>query len=380
LGIGEPRVDSVWFKTGESVWVEGRVRRVETKYAGAAVILDQVLVGGERVSDRVLVQVPEFSEPPVGAVVGLKCGLKRPEPFDGFRYDKFLAAKHIRATCRTYGPLEVVSEGVVEPVRAVVAGIHGVVRGRINQVLPEPQATLLAGLLMGDDDFSPVWSARFRTVGVSHIVAASGSNIALVAQLSMTGLFSLGILRQRAFVCVLVMIFGFVLLAGGESAVTRAAVMAALTLMARDLGRATSIRNIFLLTVTILILESPLRLRYDPGFQLSALATLGLLILAKPISTHLGFLPERFAIREAVSTTLAATVATLPITIWSFGQLSLVSVLANGLILPLLPLAMGLGVVSLIHPWFAMPARMVLDVILALVTTLADLPYASVEV
>jgi competence protein ComEC len=195
-----------------------------------------------------------------------------------------------------YGSLEDAGSDVVYPVRALLGEVHRVVRGRIDAALPEPHSTLLAGLWMGDDSFSDSWSDVFRQVGISHIVAASGSNIALVANLCSTALFTLGVVRQRAFIIILASMFGFVVLSGGESAVTRAAIMAALTLVARDLGRATSARNIYLLTVTAMVVESPLRLRYDPGFQLSALATLGLLLWSRPLSERLSFLPERFPI------------------------------------------------------------------------------------
>jgi competence protein ComEC len=351
--------------------VEGGVWRVEEKYEGFAVTLNDVLVDGVAWRGRVLVRVPEFSAQATGVWVRLTCSLQRPEPFDGFAYDKFLASRHIYATCRVYGSLEDAGSDVVYPVRALLGEVHRVVRGRIDAALPEPHSTLLAGLWMGDDSFSDSWSDVFRQVGISHIVAASGSNIALVANLCSTALFTLGVVRQRAFIIILASMFGFVVLSGGESAVTRAAIMAALTLVARDLGRATSARNIYLLTVTAMVVESPLRLRYDPGFQLSALATLGLLLWSRPLSERLSFLPERFSIRESLATTLAATIATFPITVFSFGTFSPVSILANGVILPFLPLAMLLGAPALLHPLLAVPERLVLDLILSLAASLA---------
>jgi competence protein ComEC len=136
-----------------------------------------------------------------------------------------------------------------------------------------------------------------------------------------------------------------------------------------------------------MLLFNPLLLVHDPGFQLSFLATLGLILLHPLIECRLGFVRPSM-LRDILASTLAAQIAVLPLLLYQTGLLSLVAVPANLLVLPLVPLAMLLaaiaGVLSLLMPMFAplfgFPAYLVLSYTIGIARLSADFPLASIGV
>ena len=262
----------------------------------------------------------------------------------------------------------------------------------LRLALPEPEAGLAAGILIGlrervDRDLA----ADFATAGASHIVAISGWNIAIVAGL--VGAVMRG--RPRRVVAVVVggTIVAYVVAAGASPSVVRAAVMAAVVLAARESGRAGRAAAALGLAAAILLLVDPAMIG-DAGFRLSVMATAGLLAWASPLGARIGQLhggrvPGWLA--ESLGISLAAQAATLPDVIATFGRLSLVSPAVNLAVVPLVPVAMAGGVAamlagglvafgapSLVGVVTGLPGWLVLHVIVAVVRIAAGLPFAAI--
>lgn len=358
------------------------VRSQEADDKSQNLVLRDIQASNTTYDGGILATVARYPETPVGAKVSLQCEIEIPEVFDGFAYDRFLAAKRIYATCRTQdAPL--VLDAVAWPSPVVVLDkIHRSIVRVIHRTFGEPQAGLLAGLLLGDNDFSDAWRDRFVATGTSHIVAASGTNVAIVASVLFVLALSLGLRRQEAFPLLLFGIVTFVIVAGAEAAVTRAGIMAALVLIAKQSGRKTSPRNILLLTVAGMLLIEPRLLRDDVGFQLSVASTIGLLWFSKPFSERLFWIPETLGLRESLATTLAATLATLPVVLIAFGRVVFVGPIANLFVLPFLPYAMAFGSVATLlgavqissGALLAAPAWVCLTAILELIRAFAAVP------
>jgi competence protein ComEC len=156
----------------------------------------------------------------------------------------------------------------------------------LRLALPEPEAGLAAGILVGlrervDRDLAK----DFATAGASHVVAISGWNIAIVA--GIVGALMRG--RPRRVVALVVggTIAAYVVAAGASPSVVRAAVMAAVVLLARESGRAGRAPAALAWAATILLLVSPEMIE-DAGFRLSVLATAGLLAWATPLGERIG--------------------------------------------------------------------------------------------
>jgi competence protein ComEC len=276
---------------------------------------------------------------------------------------------------------------------AVIEAVRAGADAALARVLPEPEAGLASGILVGRRDrVDRELAADFTTAGVSHVVAISGWNIAVVAAAVAAPLRRLS--RGRRALAILVVIAAYTLVAGASPSVVRAALMAAVALTARELGRPGRAAAFLGLAALLMLLVDP-SVVGDAGFQLSVAATAGLLVWAGPLADRLamvGWLRVPGWLREALALSLAAQLATLPIVLASFGRLSLVAPLANLAVAPLVPPAMAASLGALIGGFVAavgigdVPAQLLaapgwtlLATLIGCVRILAGVPLASVD-
>ncbi len=258
--------------------------------------------------------------------------------------------------------------------------------------LPEPEAGLAAGILIGlRERVDRQLAADFATAGVSHVVAISGWNIAIVAAL--VGMLLRGRSRRAVGLATGAVVLAYVVAAGASASVVRAAVMAGVVLAARGSGRAVRASAALALAAAGMLLAAP-DLVGDAGFRLSVLATAGLLAWATPLGRWLGGLwggrlPGWLA--EGLGITLAAQAATLPDVLATFGRLSLVAPAVNLVVVPLVPASMAGGALALAGGWLVglgappvagivagLPGWLLLHVMVAVVRLAAGLPFAAV--
>jgi competence protein ComEC len=172
---------------------------------------------------------------------------------------------------------------------------------------------------------------------------------------------------------------------GAQASIVRAGVMGGLLVYAGFIGRRGSAINVLILAGAVMVYLNPLILRDDIGFQLSFLATLGLVYIS-PIFESFSKKPPT-AYYLLLTTTLAAQVLTLPIIISSFGKVSLISPIANMIILGFIPLSMFLGFASGLLGMVWLPlgkiigffGYIILEIIIKISGVLSRIPYASVE-
>lgn len=282
----------------------------------------------------------------------------------------------ILAECRNPRTLEIL--GRDQTWRGWLARSRGGVVRRINRQYHHPQSDLLAGILLGvQESMSADLRTSFRATGTSHIVALSGFNVTIIITLLATLLSTL-VGRRLAIWPMMVLIGGFVIMTGASASVTRAAVMAVIVLTAQQLGRPVAPSRLLCYAFLIMTLVNPLILQYDLGFQLSFLATIGLVYLTPLIEIRVGWLPTWGAIRGNLSSTLGAMAATEPLLLWEFGRLSIVAPLVNMLVLPFVPLIMALGTVALIVGWAAPVTDALLRFVLGSITTAGGWPFAQI--
>ena len=180
----------------------------------------------------------------------------------------------------------------------------------------------------------------------------------------------------------------FAIIVGGGPTVVRASIMALLALLARATGRIYDVTLALVIAGGLMVYNSPLILVYDIGFQLSFLATLGLIFLAPALEPYFKFLPKRFAFQEFFIATVSAQIAVLPWLLYKIGQLSLVALPVNVLILPVVPPAMLFSFltasVSFIWPWLSLPISHItfgfLNYILTVVAMFDNLPIVAISI
>lgn len=228
----------------------------------------------------------------------------------------------------------------------------------IYQLWPDPEASLLAGILLGiESGISEKVQKAFRETGTTHIIAISGFNITIVAGL-FSRFFSRVLNPRQGALAAISGIGLYTLLVGADAAVVRAAVMGGLSIFAGQIGRRQHGLNAAALASLIMVLFNP-QLPWDLSFQLSLSATLGLILYADPLAN--GFLrilsriiPLERAQRligpvsEFVLFTFAAQLTTLPVMLYHFQSFSLNTFLTNPAILPVQPPIMLVGGLALI--------------------------------
>ncbi|MEO7664869.1 MAG: ComEC/Rec2 family competence protein, partial [Candidatus Limnocylindrales bacterium] len=263
----------------------------------------------------------------------------------------------------------------------------------LQRSIPEPEAGLASGILIGlRDRVDRDLTAAFTAVGASHVVAISGWNIAIVA--TTLGALTGRVARRRRAALTAFAIVAYVVFVGASPSVVRAALMAAVVLVARELGRPSRAAAAIAWAVLLLLLVDP-RLIDDVGFRLSALATAGLIAWGTPLSDRLaGPAPGRVRawLAESLGVSLAAQLATLPIVALEFGRLSLVSPLVNLGVVPLVAPAMAAGalallagmatfggVVPIVATIGGLPAWTMLAAIVGMVRAGAAVPFASLD-
>ena len=237
---------------------------------------------------------------------------------------------------------------------ALALGHRDQIRARAERALdsgmPAREAALARGFVLGEDERIDAATVEdFRRSGLSHLLAVSGQNVALLALLAMPLLALLGMSLRARLLWIVAAIAVYVPLAGGGPSIVRAGVMGALTLLATFAGRRAS-RLYALAIAAIVTLAIDPRIGADVGWQLSFAAVLGILAIARPlrraIASRLGPGGLRGALAEGTAVTVAATLATAPLIVFHFGELSTVSLVANLLALPAVAPAMWLGMLS----------------------------------
>ncbi|HEV2005276.1 MAG TPA: ComEC/Rec2 family competence protein, partial [Candidatus Limnocylindrales bacterium] len=271
-------------------------------------------------------------------------------------------------------------------------GLRRSAASALDRAIPEPEAGLAAGILIGlRDRVDRDLAAAFTTAGASHVVAISGWNIAIVA--TTLGALAGGIGRRRRSVLTGVAIALYVLFVGPSPSVLRAGAMAGIALAARELGRPSRAAAAMGLAVAILLVLNPASVD-DPGFRLSVLATAGLMAWGTPLARRLsGPAPGRARawLGESLGVSLAAQAATMPVILLEFGRLSLVAPFVNLGVVPLVAPAMAAGALALLAGIMAgigapaavatiggLPAWVLLGAIVAMIRAGASVPLASV--
>ena len=263
--------------------------------------------------------------------------------------------------------------------------LRGGLRKASTTLDPEP-AGLLPALVVGETtDLSPRVVEEFRTAGLAHLLAVSGANLAILcgAVLLLLRAFRAG--PKGCAAGAAVALVGFVILAGPEPSVLRAAAMGAVALLALVLGRERSALPALAATVIVLVLYDP-ALGTDPGFGLSVVATAALVLLAPRWAAALRDRGVPIGLAEALAVPIAASLATAPLVVGISGQISLVAVAANLLAAPVVAPATILGVLAaLLAPMHQGAARLAVELagpaaswLIAVGRYAAEIPGASV--
>jgi len=201
-------------------------------------------------------------------------------------------------------------------------------------------------------------------------------------------LLGIGLWRRQAFYFVLILLFIYIIMIGAPASAIRAGLMAGLLMLAQQIGRLRDASRGLVFAAVAMLAINPLLLKIDVGFQLSFIASLSIIYLKPIFDRKLEKLPEFLNLKDILTLTLAAQIGVLPILIFHFGQVSLISPIANLLIVPFLPFLMLSGLIisisgfisSLLSRLIAFPIYLLLNYIIKSVEILSGIPLAFFEI
>jgi competence protein ComEC len=362
-----------------TIVAEPTVKFAETEY----------VVQSPEIKSKIYLTLPNYPEYHYGDTLSVFCFLDEPKNSPGrdFQFAKYMSMKGVGAICSNSSvssfviarsPGQTGRRGNLSSLKIKffkqIFLIKSNVSNLVARLWPEPDSSLLGGLLYGDrNGLSRELKENFNRVGLSHIVAVSGYNITIIAAAVMSVLIFIGLYRRQAFWLAIAIIFLFVIFTGASASAVRAGIMGSVFLFGQYIGRPSRAAPSLVFAAVIMILFNPYILFYDAGFQLSVLATAGMIFLAG---------------EGVVKTTLAAIVATLPLILYQFGRLSIVALPVNIFILWIIPYVMLGGFLSLVSATIFYPfgqalayvTGLGLKYIIIFVNFFGSQPWASVEV
>lgn len=345
------------------------------------------------INEKILITTQSYPIFYYGETLEVKGKIKLPENFDDFDYRTFLAKDQIFTVMGfpkiQKGELSLnKSESLKILIFENIFRLKSKFQASIQKSVSEPNAAFISGILLGSRGNIPQdLKDNFAKTGTTHILAISGYNITVLAVV-VSWFFLLFLNRKTAFWLSVFAILIFTILTGASASVSRAAVMGALVLTAQNSGRLYDSKNAMILAAATMVWHNPMSLRFDIGFQLSFLATAGILFVAPIFEKYFEKFPNLWKLKETFIGTLSAQLMVLPLILFYFHNFSLVALPVNLAILPFIPYAMLLGFLSgiggIMWGWlgfvFGLFAWLVTSFEILVINLFAAIPYASLGV
>jgi competence protein ComEC len=344
-------------------------------------------IKADEIQGKILITTELYPEYHYGDELRISGELRQPAQFEDFDYRAYLAKDKIHSVIY-YPNINLLAQNQASWFYQRVFNFKDRLRKVIEQTLLPPQGAILKAIFLGDKyGLSNELKDKLNISGTRHIVAISGMHMIIMTQILLFLALAIGLWRNQAFYFVLILLIVYIIMIGAPASAVRAGLMAGLLLLAQKVGRLRSADRAIVFAATIMLVINPLLLKSDVGFQLSFMATLSIIYLKPILDQATNEWPNPFRFKDILTMTLAAQLGVLPLLVFHFGRLSLISPLANLLIVPLLPVIMIMGMIlsftGLI--WLALARAiawilwLLLTYLVKVVEYLSSLPLAAVE-
>lgn len=328
-----------------------------------------------------------------GEKLEIKCELKTPAEFEDFSYKDYLARYHIYSVCY-YPQIQEIQnlelnfwENLYLNFFRPFAQLKQSIQYQFQILFPEPSSSFLSAILIGNKyEISDENLTKFATTGISHVIALSGLHITLL--INFTFIIFGFLPKKLRIITTCIILVSFALLVGMSASVLRATIMGIIGLIALMNYRQNSSLKAICLAGFFMVLFNPKILLWDVGFQLSFLATTGIILIFPIFEKFLKFIPAKFNFRSLITLTLVAQISVLPILIYNFHSISIIAPLTNILIIPIIPLIMLFGFFATIISFLFIPLAKIIGIpaylgiqyIFKIIDFLAQIPYANLEI
>lgn len=379
--------DELRIYNGNNLYIKGIVASNPELSGGSNTrfIFNALEIEGKKVSGLAQIKTSKYPEYHYGDKLEMKCDLKSPME----NYVNYLSRKNIYSVCDYPKSIKILGQEGNKIMDAIFF-VKKKFSDSIFKIFPEPHASLLAGILYGEDEgLSKKISNAFRAAGVSHIVAVSGYNISIVAEFIflICAFVFFFIPKKFAFWIAFAAIFVFSIISGAEASVIRAGLMYFVVMFSRQIGRPSQEGRVLVLAATAMVAQNPKILVFDIGFQLSFSAIFGLFYLSPILEKRVEKIPDFWGIKKLSIETFSAIIMTSPLILYYFGNFSIVAPLSNVVILFFIPSAMLFGFFAGLFGIFYLPlgkifgffAWTILNYIIYTVEMISKIPYVSLK-
>jgi len=310
-------------------------------------------------NSRILVTTNKYPEYVYLDSIKLTGELEEPMVFEDFNYKNYLLKDHIHSVMN-FSKIEFYGKSkgnLMQKIYSEILWFKGGLRQSIQNSFLPSQSSVLQGIILGDKSaISQDIKDKFKFVGLSHTIAVSGMHVAVLSSIIMSFLLLLGLWRGQAFWGAAIFICIYIVLVGIPASAVRAGIMGVIYLSSQALGRQAVGARIIVLVAVLMLLANPLLLFYDIGFQLSFLAVSGLIYFEPVFRSFIKFLTKKLLNKKIegkyenaftmFTVTISAQIFTLPIIIYNFGIVSVVSPITNILVVPIIYYVMFFGFLS----------------------------------
>lgn len=294
-----------------------------------------------------LVYLDKYTQVSVGDEVEVIGKAMQPTNFSDFDYIGYLAKEDIYLIVKNAKIININQTGEKSFLGKIAKTKEIVSKAMEKDFIPSHAPVVQAMVLGESEKMSNEYKEKLARTGLSHAIAISGSHFTLIAIFLSTFFFFLGLRKNQVLCLVIIFIIFYIILISFPSSAVRAGIMISIVYSARILNRQPQEWRLLILSALLMNMQNPMVLKHDLGFQLSFLAVLGLIYLSPLIDRYLKFIiKDKLSwIREILSATLAAQIAVAPLLLYATQQFSLSGVIANILIVPVMPFCLGAGFV-----------------------------------
>ncbi|PLX26885.1 hypothetical protein C0583_05540 [Candidatus Parcubacteria bacterium] len=335
---------------------------------------------------KIMVYANAFPVLSYGDEIAFRCEFAKPEPFDGFNYDRYLARLQIYSICFYPDGIQLLSKDNGNIILTKIFIYKNSLAKKIEKGLDFDTSQLARAMLLGESkNMNEELRNSFSRTGLSHIVAISGLHIGIIAGIIAWILFKIGLSRNKIFYFSQIILWVYIVLVGMPASAMRAGLMVGLFVFAIKLGRFSQVDRILIFSACVLLLVNPRLLRDDIGFQLSFVCVLGIIYLYPLVNKLLIYfdVTNKFKIRDLLNVSLSAQIVSLPIVSYYFEIISVFSVVANILVIWLLPFLLCVLIIALLVPFFGQifffVAQVLIDFIITVSQIVGTLPFSSIE-
>ena len=256
---------------------------------------------------------------------------------------------------------------------------------KADNVLPPSESAIFNAMVFGyEEKISEDLKIAFNNTGTRHVLAISGMNISIIAMMLMSFGLATGMWRKHAFWFAVAGVISFIFLVGSPPSAVRAGIMGIILLWAKNRGRLAKEWRPVVIAGFFMTALNPTLLVFNIGFQLSFLAVLGIIFFKGFWDRVFKWFPIKF-IRDLLSLSMSAQITTLPVLVYNFGTVSLISPIANVFVVPVLTPIMFLGLGFAAFFWldfaakiFLWPCWLILKATARAVEFFGSIPWANV--